>query len=71
METSEADAIRKEIAEIKGWLSNRPSASMDPNIEYVLSRQQRLYELKSILRSDRTTRPDTHMMDAQRGSKED
>lgn len=65
MDMSEIEAIRAEIAEIKEWLSGRPSASMDPSIEKVPGKLMRLSELKSMLRVDKGARPDTHMMDAQ------
>lgn len=65
MNDFEIEAIRAEIAEIKEWLSGRPSASMDPCIDKVIVKLNRLSELKSMLRIDKGARPDTHMMDAQ------
>lgn len=61
----EIEAIRAEIAEIKEWLSGKPSACLDPSVEKIPGKLMRLSELKSMLRVDKVARPDTHMMDAQ------
>lgn len=59
--------IDKEIQEIKEWLNDRPSPTMDPCWEKVLAKKARLSELKSLLRANR---PESGMMVAQQMEEE-
>jgi hypothetical protein len=52
----------EEMAEIEEWLSNRPSATMDPCYDEVLVKRSRLRELKSRSRKERLP---SKMMDSQ------
>ncbi len=57
------DRIRiEEISELKEWLSNRPSATMDPNYDKVIEVRARLRELSA---ERRKARLPTKMMEAQ------
>lgn len=53
-----------EIKHINEWLSNRPSATMDPCLDEVLVKLARLRELKSQRRKERFP---TRMMDSHNG----
>ncbi len=57
------DRIRiDEVSELKEWLSNRPSATMDPYYEKVIAVRARLRELSSKRRGERLP---SKMMEAQ------
>lgn len=48
-----SDVNHDEIKEIKEWLSNRPSATMDPCYDLVIAKRARLRELTTKRRAER------------------
>lgn len=45
--------LKKEIEELKQWISNRPSATLDPFYDLVIVKRARLRELTAKRRAER------------------